>query len=163
MDLFNCQIIPVPLTAERQSHISFWPNWLPRERADALLERSIAEIPWRKDSIRIVGKTIPIPRLQQWFGDPKTSYTYSNIRLQAVTFPEWMDTLRESVERETEERFNRALDQRVRLFQRTNGLDDDGVVGERTLLKLNEQLFVDVTAAQARQRLQAQSMDVVQQ
>ena len=109
MDLFNCQIIPVPLTAERQSHISFWPNWLPRERADALLERSIAEIPWRKDSIRIVGKTIPIPRLQQWFGDPKTSYTYSNIRLQAVTFPEWMDTLRESVERETEERFNRAL------------------------------------------------------
>ena len=62
-----------------------------------------------------------------------------------------------------QERFNRALDQRVRLFQRTNGLDDDGVVGERTLLKLNEQLFVDVTAAQARQRLQAQSMDVVQE
>lgn len=61
------------------------------------------------------------------------------------------------------ERFNRALDQRVRLFQRDNGLADDGVVGERTLLKLNEQLSVDVTASQARQRLQAQSMDVVQQ
>jgi len=30
-------------------------------------------------------------------------------------------------------------------------------------LKLNEQLAVDVTASQARQRLQAQSMDVVQQ
>lgn len=62
-----------------------------------------------------------------------------------------------------QERFNRALDQRVRLFQRDNGLADDGVVGERTLLKLNEQLSVDVTASQARQRLQAQSMDVVQQ
>ena len=62
-----------------------------------------------------------------------------------------------------QERFNRALDQRVRLFQRNNGLADDGVVGERTLLKLNEQLSVDVTASQARQRLQAQSMDVVQQ
>jgi general secretion pathway protein A len=62
-----------------------------------------------------------------------------------------------------QERFNRALDQRVRLFQRNNGLADDGVVGERTLLKLNEQLAVDVTASQARQRLQAQSMDVVQQ
>ena len=61
------------------------------------------------------------------------------------------------------ERFNRALDQRVRLFQRDNGLADDGVVGERTLLKLNEQLSVDVTASQASQRLQAQSMDVVQQ
>lgn len=62
-----------------------------------------------------------------------------------------------------QERFNRALDQRVRLFQRDNGLADDGVVGERTLLKLNEQLSVDVTASQASQRLQAQSMDVVQQ
>ena len=62
-----------------------------------------------------------------------------------------------------QQRFNRALDQRVRLFQRTNGLDDDGVVGERTLLKLNEQLSVDVTAAQARQRLEEQAMEVIQQ
>jgi general secretion pathway protein A len=52
-------------------------------------------------------------------------------------------------------RFNRALEQRVRLFQRQNRLVDDGVVGVQTLLKLNEQLAIDVTAAQARQQLQA--------
>ena len=55
----------------------------------------------------------------------------------------------------TGRRFNRALEQRVRLFQQQNTLIDDGVVGVQTLLKLNEQLAIDVTAAQARQRLQA--------
>lgn len=38
----------------------------------------------------------------------------------------------------TDDRFNAALDQRVRLFQRQFELDDDGVVGVRTLLKLIE-------------------------
>jgi general secretion pathway protein A len=53
-----------------------------------------------------------------------------------------------------ERRFTRSLQQRVRLFQRNNGLVDDGVVGVQTLLKLNEQLGIDITAAQARQQLQ---------
>lgn len=51
------------------------------------------------------------------------------------------------------EEFNAALEQRVRLFQRQHGLKDDGVVGLRTLLVLNEQLGVDLTAAVARQQL----------
>jgi general secretion pathway protein A len=51
--------------------------------------------------------------------------------------------------------FSRALQQRVRLFQQQNGLVDDGVVGEQTLLKLNEQLGIDMTAAQARDQLRA--------
>lgn len=50
--------------------------------------------------------------------------------------------------------FNRALEQRVRLFQQQNALADDGVVGVQTLLKLNKQLGIDVTAEQARQKLQ---------
>ncbi len=57
--------------------------------------------------------------------------------------------------------FNRALEQRVRLFQQRNALVDDGVVGVQTLLKLNEQLGVDVTAAAARQQLQADSAQQV--
>jgi len=51
-------------------------------------------------------------------------------------------------------RFNRALQQRVRLFQQDQLLVDDGMVGLQTLFKLNEQLGIDVTAAQARQWLQ---------
>ena len=51
--------------------------------------------------------------------------------------------------------FNAALEQRVRLFQREQGLDDDGLVGVQTLLKLNESLGIDPTATAARQHLQA--------
>jgi general secretion pathway protein A len=54
-------------------------------------------------------------------------------------------------------RFNRALQQRVRLFQQEHGLVDDGVLGVKTLIKLNEQLGIDVTAAQARHQFQAVS------
>lgn len=109
MDLFDQQLIPLRLTEERHSQIAFWPNWFNGESADSLLRQSINHIDWRSDRIRIAGKTIPIPRLQQWFGDPDTSYTYSNIRLQAVAFPGWIDELRKQVEDQSGERFNRAL------------------------------------------------------
>ena len=53
--------------------------------------------------------------------------------------------------------FNRALQQRVRLFQQDYGLVDDGVIGVKTLIKLNEQLGIDLSAVQAREQLQAAS------
>jgi len=51
-------------------------------------------------------------------------------------------------------RFSPALEQRVRMFQRQFGLTDDGVVGLQTLLKLNEALGIDPTAAAARDMLE---------
>jgi general secretion pathway protein A len=51
-------------------------------------------------------------------------------------------------------RFTPALQTRVRLFQREQGLEDDGVVGVQTLLRLNEATGVDITAARARQLLE---------
>jgi len=50
-------------------------------------------------------------------------------------------------------RFNLALETRVRLFQREHDLNDDAVVGLQTLLKLNEALGIDPTTAQARSLL----------
>lgn len=54
----------------------------------------------------------------------------------------------------TGDTFNSALKQRVVLFQRQYGLEDDGVVGMKTLLKLNELLGVDVSNEQAVSLLQ---------
>ncbi len=51
--------------------------------------------------------------------------------------------------------FNAGLRERVRLFQRRYGLEDDGVVGQQTLMQLNQALGIDPTAASARQRLAA--------
>lgn len=109
MDLFDQQTIPVYLTDERKSDIRFWPNWLGGPQADRLLATAIAETPWREDTINIAGKRIPVPRLQNWFGAQNTSYTYSGIRLQALEFPGWMESVRMAVEQVTGHSFNRAL------------------------------------------------------
>ena len=116
MDLFDRQVIPLSLGPNKaagesvgKSEIVFWPNWLSTKEADELFKTAIEQTPWRQDNIKIAGKTIPLPRLQNWFGDPQTSYTYSGIRLQAQSFPDWMDSLRSSVEQQTEQLFNRAL------------------------------------------------------
>lgn len=52
-----------------------------------------------------------------------------------------------------ENQFTRALQRRVTLFQQQNQLEADGVVGVRTLLKLNEQLGIDPGRSLARTRL----------
>ena len=57
--------------------------------------------------------------------------------------------------------FNAALKERVTLFQRQHGLEADGVVGVKTLLKLNEQLGIDITSARARLRLERGAEEVV--
>jgi general secretion pathway protein A len=59
------------------------------------------------------------------------------------------------------EQFNAALQQRVRLFQRQEGLEDDGLVGVQTLLRLNERLGIDTTADAARARLAGDRSEVV--
>ena len=51
------------------------------------------------------------------------------------------------------ESFNEHLEQRVRLFQQQHALQPDGVVGQRTLLKLNEALGLALTAEAARRQL----------
>jgi len=56
--------------------------------------------------------------------------------------------------------FNAALKQRVILFQRQHGLEDDGVVGMQTLLKLNELLGIDVNNVQAIRALQDKFQEV---
>jgi general secretion pathway protein A len=58
-------------------------------------------------------------------------------------------------------RFNQALEQRVRLFQREHGIVADGVVGMQTLLKLNEALGIDLGATRAIGILQGDSTDGV--
>jgi len=45
----------------------------------------------------------------------------------------------------TARRFNRALQERVKIFQREHNLTPDGILGERTLMKINETLGLSIT------------------
>ncbi len=45
----------------------------------------------------------------------------------------------------TRKRFNKALQERIKIFQREHNLIADGIIGERTIMKLNEALGVSTT------------------
>ncbi|MFT4615267.1 MAG: general secretion pathway protein A [Bacteroidia bacterium] len=64
----------------------------------------------------------------------------------------WLDDMEPPL---TETIFNELLETRVRLFQREQGLIEDGIVGRQTLLKLNSALGLDVTSQAAEEKLTA--------
>ena len=97
------------LENNKYTSIKYFPNWLTYREADDLLATSIEKVPWRQDFIHMMGKKIPIPRLQNWYCDTGASYTYSRIKLLALEFPSWMEDLRRRVELSTSETFNAIL------------------------------------------------------
>lgn len=111
MALFEHQIISLPLeSSESTADMLFFPHFLGCTEADNLLKKSIDDLPWRADRIKMFGREIPVPRLQNWFADRvNTSYTYSGIKLSAVLFPDWLNHLREIVQTRSNYPFNRAL------------------------------------------------------
>ena len=111
MDLFDHQTFLMPLSSvDDVAEMVFWPQFLSCEEADNLLKKSIADLPWRADKIKMFGREIPVPRLQNWFADKTaTSYTYSGIKLTAVVFPDWLNQLRENIQTCANYPLNRAL------------------------------------------------------
>ena len=97
------------LENNKYTSIKYFPNWLTYQEADDLLTTSIEKVPWRQDFIYMMGKKIPIPRLQNWYCETGASYTYSRIKLLALEFPSWMEDLRRRVELSTSETFNAIL------------------------------------------------------
>lgn len=63
------------------SQITSWHSeqWQHLTNINAIEWQNIA---WRQDHIKIYGKTIPLPRLSAWYGDPDCAYSYSGIYLQ---------------------------------------------------------------------------------
>ena len=54
------------------------------ELADRALAELLAAEWWRQDEIVMFGKRMPVPRLQAWFGDPGSNYSYSGIALDPL-------------------------------------------------------------------------------
>src|SRR5689334_2914230 len=57
-----------------------------------LLKRLSNEIEWTQESIRIVGKTVPLPRLTAWYGDEGMVYKWSGITQHPLA---WTPLLKE--------------------------------------------------------------------
>jgi len=61
------------------AEIDFAPAFCSQADADRLFAAILETTAWKQDSIRLYGRSIPMPRLTTWYGDPGASYTYSGI------------------------------------------------------------------------------------
>ncbi len=108
LDLFaqKEEVIIVKL-ADAQLH--YFPNALSQHQADAFLSVCLNEFVWRQDTIRIAGKNLAIPRLQNWYGDEGLDYSYSGIQLTPLPWPDALLAIKKQVEEVCRHRFNSVL------------------------------------------------------
>jgi alkylated DNA repair dioxygenase AlkB len=81
----------------------------PADESKLYFDKLESSIEWRQDYILIMGKEIPLPRLQAWHGDDGCVYTYSGISLTAKPWTEPLLAIREKVEETTGANFNAVL------------------------------------------------------
>lgn len=60
--------------------LDFHERFFTQEESAAYFNALRTTIAWRQDAMRIAGKSINLPRLTAWYGDPGTDHTYSGIR-----------------------------------------------------------------------------------
>jgi len=68
-----------------------------------------SNISWKQDSIKMYGKTIPLPRLTSWYGDAGKAYTYSGITSYPNEWNRGLLYLKERIEQFAEVEFNSVL------------------------------------------------------
>jgi alkylated DNA repair dioxygenase AlkB len=89
--------------------IDFRERFLSEEESVAYFTALRRTAAWRQDTMRIAGKSINLPRLTAWYGDPGTEHTYSGI----LNVPEpWTPELAEikaRIETASAQRFNAVL------------------------------------------------------
>lgn len=72
------------ILAMPNAEVLYYPGLFEASESDALLAELQQIIPWQQEVIRLYGKSVPLPRLTAWYGDPGTAYTYSGITMQPL-------------------------------------------------------------------------------
>jgi alkylated DNA repair dioxygenase AlkB len=65
--------------AERDPGYRYVPGFLAADEADALLHALRATSDWQRESFRIYGRTLPVPRSVAWCGDAGLNYRYTGV------------------------------------------------------------------------------------
>src|ERR1700694_2178064 len=68
-----------------------------------------SNINWKQDTVKLYGKTLPLPLLTPWYGDAGKSYTYSGITSRANEWNAGLLYLKQQVERCAGVEFNSVL------------------------------------------------------
>ena len=89
-----------------------WLEWWPRFLAAAEtppLEDLVSELPLRADRFQIFGRSVPVPRLVAWLGDPGCRYRYSGQTYEPQPWTPHVARLRDTLRSRTGLDWNAAL------------------------------------------------------
>lgn len=122
MDLFSENIKPhiqeIPIEG---GYLHLFINFLGREESLSLYKELFNTIDWRQETIKLYGKTYPVPRETAWYGDPGMNYSYSGIKCNPAPWSAALLNLKKKVEEISHVQFNSVLLNKYR-----NGMDKVG-------------------------------------
>lgn len=84
-------------------------HFLSPETADQYFNTLSNELEWRQDQIKMFGKLVAIPRLQNFMGDPGIRYRYSGLTLTASGWHPVVKKIKELAEAASNTEFNAVL------------------------------------------------------
>jgi alkylated DNA repair dioxygenase AlkB len=87
--------------------LSYFACFFDAAESAALLQRLIAETPWRQDTINFGGKSVMVPRLQAWYGE--RCYGYSGLKFQPLPWTPLLQDICRKISAASGLTFNSAL------------------------------------------------------
>ncbi|MBW4519028.1 MAG: alpha-ketoglutarate-dependent dioxygenase AlkB [Scytolyngbya sp. HA4215-MV1] len=104
---------PITISGEKldlpNAEIMFYSQGIPQSDADCCFQQLATEIIWRQDSITLYQKSIALPRLTAWYGDPGKTYTYSGIEMLPTPWTPTLLAIKSQVEALAGVQFNSVL------------------------------------------------------
>jgi alkylated DNA repair dioxygenase AlkB len=70
--------------------VLYYPHFFDAHAAHRYARALHESVDWKQQEIRMYGRSVPMPRLTAWYGDPGVAYTYSGLRNEPAP---WNDVL----------------------------------------------------------------------
>lgn len=92
-----------------QGEIIYYSKFFEPQTSDFLYQELEKKIKWTQDYFKIYGKSIALPRLTAWYGDPEKRYAYSGIVMNPHPWIEPLLFIKKEIELVTKVKFNSVL------------------------------------------------------
>ena len=99
-----CEIIPID-----DGELTLYPEWLPAAQSGYYFKLLQQQIAWEQSTIFVYGRTIKIPRLNAWYGDPGCDYQYSGRCFEPLPWLPVLQEINEALEQTLDQSFNSVL------------------------------------------------------
>lgn len=144
-DMFSTHSKRLVLQPMVDANVLYMVNFIDDPQATELYQNLRQNLSWRQDSIKMYGKSVKIPRLQAWYGDPEAKYTYSGLDMTPMPWNDALMNIKYDLEELCDTRFNSVLANFYRDGQDSMGwhADNEPELGEKPVI-------ASVTLGQAR-------------